>query len=191
MPLLTDLLATNTSNIAANTTAVASAGGAWKLLSTVDVSGATAADFTDVFDGTYQTYNIVGDNLYHVPNSMWIYIRLKTSAGILTSGYAHTMHYADAAAAGQGYWQGNGANWPLMYDTGRDHSKVFECTLTGLDSGKKPTAKFHLGSGSGAADALHAVGGYMLNNTNTITGIEIRSNSVSFVSGKVKIYGLV
>lgn len=76
MPLLTDLLATNTSNISANTTAVASAGG-MTLLSSATLSNTTTNSYT--LTSGYHSYLVVINNLIPTGNAN-LYAKIKSSS---------------------------------------------------------------------------------------------------------------
>ena len=84
MPLLTDLLATNTSNIAANTTAVASAGGRHKYLGTVDVTN-TSTTYLEV-DSTYIT-SAYDDYFIRVVTPNYGWSGSITQTGMYMEGY--------------------------------------------------------------------------------------------------------
>jgi hypothetical protein len=77
-----------------------------------------------------------------------------------------------------------------MYDSTQDHAKSFELIVTGLDSGKKATGRYHSGHGTSTYDGGYAVGGFVLGNTRENTGIQIRTNTGTFTEGHIKVYGL-
>jgi len=86
MPLLTDLLATNTSNITSNTAAVASAGG-MALLTTATLSNTTTNSYT--LTSGYHSYLVVIDSFIPTANAN-LNLKIKSSSNNPPFRYAGT-----------------------------------------------------------------------------------------------------
>ena len=90
MPNISDLLATNTGNIAANTTAVANAGGAWNFITSVTASAASLAALPSIFSSTYDFYKIVATDVHSDANQSGLYMKVTWNNG---TSYHQTSHY--------------------------------------------------------------------------------------------------
>jgi len=64
MPNISDLLTTNTANIATNTAAVANSPGAWTLIASVTADSDSYAALSNIFSDTYVYYRIVCTDVF-------------------------------------------------------------------------------------------------------------------------------
>ncbi len=159
----------------------------WTLISSIDATGSDVIDFENVFDSTYSTYKIEGDNL---KGGNWIYVRVRSSNGLETSGYCSAGYYGRSSSNGYRRQEG-GSYWFITPEESTlDHTKTFNLMLSALDSGVKTVMRFHFGGGTSTADPAFYIAGGMINNTRETTGIQVRNHSGSFTSGSVKLYGL-
>ena len=104
MPLLTDLLATNTFNISANTTAVASAGGIVKIASSTANNSATITFSLPTSGYTY--FKIAFDDFVNATSNEKIRGKVYGASG--AGGTTNTMGY---------HVQTSGTNHELVYNT--------------------------------------------------------------------------
>ncbi len=185
MALLTDLLSANTTDIAANATAAASAG-SWALLETLDVTGANSAQFT--IDNSYVVYRVIAEDAQG--GAHFTHFRLMIGGSELSSGvYGWCMWRGNGSSSGYSYVWGTGTSWPSNNENARDYMSNYEYTVSGLVSGRKPTVRWHQGGGEGSAGQFSVAGG-ICNNTSTVTGISLSNPYANWTSGKFKLYGL-
>jgi hypothetical protein len=184
MALLTDLLSANTTDIAANATAAASAG-SWALLSTLDVTGANSAQFT--IDNSYVVYKVIAEDARST--SHFTHFRLKVGNAFISAGlYGYSMWRGYGSSSGYSYVWGTANSWPSSNNP-REHMSNYEYTVTGLVAGRKPTVRWHQGGGEGDAGELSIAGG-VFNLTDENTGFELSNPYANWTSGKFKLYGL-
>jgi len=184
MALLTDLLSSNTTDIAANATAAASAG-SWALLETLDVTGANSAQFS--IDNSYVVYRVIAEDAQG--GAHYTHFRLMIGGSELSSGvYGWGMFRANGGSSGFSYSWGTASSWPSNSDP-RDYMSNYEYTVSGLVSGRKPTVRWHQGGGDGTGGQFSVAGG-ICNNTSTVTGFSLSNPYGNWTSGKFKLYGL-
>lgn len=179
MPNISDLLSTNTANIATNTTAVANAGGAWELVSTTEVtSNVSSVDFTGLATG--YLYKVIFQNVKHPVGIGSKYVQLRWMNG--TSAYADGIyHYggfrqaADNSVSGKAqsgqvsahffrcYWTSSGGRDGVngevtIYNMGVSgrHIALSSLLVNSLSSAYSATGAFNcgvFGNGSSTYDA--------------------------------------
>lgn len=98
MALLTDLLSANTTDIAANATAVASAGGRHKYVGTVEVTNSSTS-FLEV-DSTYITADY-DDYFVRVVTPNWGWSGSTTTTGFFLEGYGSTQGWIPPKGKGR------------------------------------------------------------------------------------------
>lgn len=127
MPLLTDLLASNTTDIASNTTAVASAGGRHKYVGTVDVTN-TSTYYLEV-DSTYFTADY-DDFFVRLSSPQYGWSANASSTGVYLEGYY---------TSGSGSWgapRGRGRTYKSFTSSEFDHTGgqlLYDIALQGTE----------------------------------------------------------
>jgi hypothetical protein len=167
--------------------------GAYVLLSSATVNGASAVDFTGFVSSDYHSYTIVFSAVDFTSASsggVQVYIggTLQTSSNYNYSGF-----YADSSASGlisrfsgspQTYFRiSNGSNLN-QFGTINFTANTFN----GLTGTATPTFISNVGGGASVSTTFFNIGNY--NSTSAITGIRILSGGGGTIIGYFKLYGI-
>lgn len=193
MPNISDLLATNTANIATNTTAASSPSGPYKYITKVAASGSSTVSATNVFSSSdgFSAYKIILDScVIGGNNSNQINMRFAVGGSVITSsvyGWSAVRHYGTSGPNGT-YESGHNL-WRLMpsVDVSAGYNIVID--LNNTASGLRLNGLWNCSGGNSSTNAGLTFGGGSTSNTGEVSGFEIYSNS-SFTGGTVRIYGV-
>tara|TARA_R110000796_G_scaffold251145_1_gene381897 strand:- start:98 stop:667 length:570 start_codon:yes stop_codon:yes gene_type:complete len=187
MALLTDLLSTNTTNIASNTTAVANAGGAWNLVAEVTPSSSATVELTGM-DSTYVTYAIIAsDVLLSSGNNITFTIKQGGS-------YDNNNYYAAISSQYSGSNNITGAQWEnqvnqrITENNTPTNSFVMYIYSPSNASGRTAYYVQHTGHNDGSAYRTQTNG--MQNTVGATTAILFDCGNANFSSGSFKLYGI-
>lgn len=188
MALLTDLLATNTSNIAANTTAAANAGGIVKIASATANNSATLS-FSLPTSG-YSYFKIAFDNFINATANERIRVKVYGASG--AGGTTNTMGY---------HVQTTGYNTELVYNTtgimvvpeastSTDRGASGEMTIFGsMNSNIQPRGTFSMFMNYSNLISSYT-GSWRGPYSEVQDSIEISSTYLNMASGTATLYGI-
>ena len=192
MPNISDLLATNTANIATNTTAASSPSGPYKYITKVAASGSSTVSATNVFSSSdgFSAYRIILDSCLIAANSNQIEMRFAVGGSVNSStvyGWSAIRHYGTSGP--NGTYEATDSKWRLMpsVDVHAGYNIVID--LINTASGSRLIGMWNCAGGNSSRLAGLTFGSGSTSNTDQISGFEIYSNS-SFTGGTVRIYGV-
>jgi hypothetical protein len=187
MALLTDLLSANTTDIAANITAVANAGGAWNLVAEVTPSSSNTVELTGM-DSTYATYVIIGSDVL-LSSGDSITFTFKQGGSYRNYGYYASMsrQYSGSNTINGESWE-NGTYQRITENTPQYNSFVMYIYNPSNASSRTTYYVRHTGSEDGSAYRTTTDG--MQNAAGAVTAILFDCGSANFSSGSFKLYGI-
>ena len=167
--------------------------GAYVLLSSATVNGASAVDFTGFVSSDYHSYTVVLSAVDFTSASsggVQVYIggTLQTSSNYNFSGF-----YADSSASGLiSRFSGSPQN-AFRITNGANLNQFGTISFTantfnGLTGTSTPSFISNVGGGSSVSTTFYNIGSF--NSTSAITGIRIFSNGGGTIIGYFKLYGI-
>ncbi len=192
MPNISDLLATNTGNIAANTTAVANAGGAWNFITSVTADQDSYATLTSIFSTTYDYYRVVATDVFsHDANQSDLHMQTTTNGSTWTNpDYRYDVVYSSTSQTGQ-Y-----ANGPRFYENMGSASGGMQKIHFWMDAFKPfgTTVKVFRYSGAGYTGygntVINPMDAWQIESSSSTALTGVRFYSSNSISGNFKVYGL-
>lgn len=187
MALLTDLLSTNTTDIAANTTAVANAGGAWNLVTEVTPSSSSTVELTGM-DSTYVTYAIIGSDVL-LSSDASITFKLKQGGSYVGGGY-YTNRISQYSGSNSVSGEGAENQLSARITENSPATNNFVMYIYNPSNASSRTAfdVAHVGSAAGTAYRTSTVG--TQNTAGAVTAILFDCGNANFSSGSFKLYGI-
>tara|TARA_B100000900_G_scaffold377435_1_gene360872 strand:- start:333 stop:920 length:588 start_codon:yes stop_codon:yes gene_type:complete len=194
MPNISDLLSTNTANIAANTTAVASAGGSWSEISETTISSSTSyVDFTSL-SNTYKHFKLRVENILTNGGSTYYFRFMNGSSVINSPSYYHTHTIAqnhNATNIVQNAQNANNTGFIMQqynYSVANKYPSFGEIDIFLTTDNPMAISKYQYHTYSGWRSSEHNSIVYYANNT-SIDGFRLQATQY-FQSGTLKLYGL-
>jgi len=157
----------------------------WTFIESLDASGANSAEFT--IDNSYVMYKVIAEDVRS--SAHYTKFRIKVGGSEIGSGYGVSMWRGRSSSNGY-YYQDGTDSWHSNHQDPHDHMSNYEYIITGLVSGRKPTARWHYGGGTSTQDGGFSIAGGMCNNTGEVTGFKLLNPYANWSSGNFKLYGL-